>query len=323
MSTAPGGRGERAWFDSARVERLRERAAILREVRAFFDGRGFLEVQTPLVVPSPGLDLHLAAFEVATDAGPRWLITSPEYQMKRVVAGGVARVYQVCKTFRREELGALHEPEFTMLEWYDASEGASAETTMAQTEQLVAALARARSGEAACEVDGRRIDLRPPWPRVRVDDAYRELAGCSMWDLLPDEERFFRAMVERVQPALGAERPVFLTHWPASMASLARLSPDEPTLALRYEAFIAGIELCNGFDELTDAAEQRARLERDQHARREAGLPVYPIDARFLAALEEGLPPCSGNALGVDRLVMLLTGAACVQDVLAIPHARL
>ena len=314
--------------DEGRVLRLlAQRARILRATRRFFDERDFLEVETPLAVPSPGLDLHLAAFGVedlgADDAEgtARWLITSPEYQMKRLLAGGLTRIYQLARCFRRGERGAHHEPEFTMLEWYRGLAGS--DDIMRDTEELVAAVARDVHGATTIPGRGRPIDVAPPWERLRVEDAFARFAGVRLSDVLPDEERFFRILVDRIEPALGHPKPVFLTHWPASMASLARLWPDDPRWADRVEAYVDGLEICNGFGELVEQIEQRARLERDRDARRAQELPDYPIDERFLAALEEGLPPSGGNALGVDRLVMLMTGASTIEDVLAIPSGRL
>jgi lysyl-tRNA synthetase class 2 len=271
------------------------------------------------MVPSPGLDLHLDAFPIAGE--PRWLITSPELQMKRLLVGGLAKIVQIGKCFRRGELGTLHEPEFTMIEWYRANAGA--DDVMRDTEELVATLATSLHGKPSVPGSNGMIDVTPPWPRMRVDEAFERHAGVRVDDVLPDEEQFFRLFVDRLQPALGHERPVFLTHWPASMASLARLHADDPRFAERFEAFVAGIELCNGFGELTDAAEQRRRYALDTARREREGMPVYPVDERFLAALDEGMPPSGGNALGFDRLVMLLAGVRDIADVVAISCRRL
>jgi lysyl-tRNA synthetase class 2 len=317
--------GEWLWFHDHHRRRLRlleQRAAILRAVRSFFDARGFLEVETPVVVPSPGLDLHLDAFALANSPSPRFLATSPEYHMKRLLAGGLERIYQIGHCFRRGEEGARHQPEFTMLEWYRAFAGSS--EVMQDTEELVAHTAHVVLGTTRLRSrDGATIELEPPWERLTVDEAWIRYAGVRVDEVLPDEDRFFLLFAERVEPQLGRERPTFLTEWPASMASLARLLPDRRDRADRFEAFVDGLELCNGFGELVDAAEQRARLERDREVRTARGLPVYPIDERFLAALEEGIPPSGGNALGFDRLVMLLTGARTIDDVVTFSNARL
>ncbi len=328
--TAPTGAFPRADGDwpafqtdgAQRMRALRARANARRAVRDFFDDRAFLEVETPAAVPSPGLDLHLDAFPVAGVDPPRWLITSPEYQMKRMLAGGAPRIYQLARCWRRGELGANHQPEFTMLEWYRAFAG-SAEV-MRDTEQLVAHVARTMlDGSTVIPGRGTPIDVAPPWQRLTVDEAFRTFAGVGVQDVLPDEERFFRILVDQVEPQLGRMRPMFLTHWPASMASLARLDPDDPSVCDRFEAYVAGIELCNGFGELVDPVEQRRRLRADQERRLAEGKIAYPIDERFIGALEEGMPPSGGNALGFDRLVMLLLGAETIGDVMAFPAERL
>jgi lysyl-tRNA synthetase class 2 len=309
---------------AARAGRLRARADLLREVRAFFDGQDFLEVETPLLVPSPGLDVHLDAMRVQQRKHERYLITSPEYQMKRLLVGGLPRIYQLCKCFRNDELGERHQPEFSMLEWYRA--GAEVDAVMHDTEQLVATLARwlsARSGGAS---DGRAIvhsalgaiDVTPPWPRLTMRAAFAKFCDLTMDEALRDEEQFYRLLIDRIEPGLARMGAVFLCEWPASMASLARKKPGDASVAERFEAYLAGVELCNGFGELTCPEEQRARLLADQAERRARNLPVYPIDERFLAALEQGMPPSAGNALGVDRLFMLLLGAAHIEDVLAL-----
>ncbi|MBW2463634.1 MAG: EF-P lysine aminoacylase GenX [Deltaproteobacteria bacterium] len=309
--TADGGR---------RVANLHRRAAVLSAIRGYFDQRGFLEVETPLMVRSPGTEVHLEAFSVDGSPEGRFLITSPEMHMKRLLGAGLSKVYQISRAFRRDEAGGHHQPEFTMLEWYRGFADASA--VMQDTENLVAAVAEEVCGEATVRVAGREVNLAPPWRRVRVDEALAKHAGLSLSEVLPDEERFFRAWVDKVEPALGRDRATFVTHWPASMASLARLLPDDPASADRFEAYIGGIELCNGFGELVNAREQRRRIEAEVALREAEGLPAYPIDERFLGALEEGLPDSGGNALGVDRLVMMVCGEDEVSEVMAFPADR-
>jgi elongation factor P--(R)-beta-lysine ligase len=298
------------------MKRLRERARVLAHVRRFFDALGFLEVQTPAMVPSPGLDLHLDAFEVAAgDRGsPRWLTTSPEYQMKRLLADGWERIYQVAPCFRRGEIGARHNPEFTMVEWYRA--GAGIDDVMRDTEQLVAAVTG-----GTVRLGDRVIDVRPPLERIAVGDALQRFAGWPVDETLEiakkDEDRYYRALVEIVEPALERlERAVFLVDYPATHASLSRNKPGDDRWAERFELFVGGVELCNGFGELVDPVEQRARLERDQATRRTRGLPVYPIDERFLEALGR-VPPSGGNALGLDRLAALVCGTTEIAKVIA------
>ncbi len=293
------------------MEALRERAAMLRTVRAFFDDAGSLEVETPALVRSPGVDVHLDAIE----AGDGYLATSPEYHMKRLLAAGSGPIHQLGKAWRAGEAGAWHEPEFTMLEWYVP--GFDDAALMDQTEALVRACA------AALDVP---LDARP-FDRLTWRDAFVRHAGFDPADAdrraygrllraagvkaprdgsLEDLEDLTLALV--VQPELGRDHPAFVTDWPASRAALARLRDDDPTVAARFELYWHGAELCNGYHELTDAAEQRARIERDNAARVALGKHPYPVDEDFLAALDgpPGLPPCAGNALGIDRLLMVL-----------------
>jgi len=315
-----------------RASRLRQRASLLREVRAHFERQGFLEVETPLVVPSPGLDVHLDAMAVQTKWGERYLITSPEYQMKRLLSGGLERIFQICKCFRNDELGERHQPEFTMLEWYRAFAGV--EDVMRDTEELVARLARelsrtlhshdlAIAGKPILRTAFGDVDVTPPWRRITMREALQKFCSVDMDEVVQDEERFYRLLIDEVEPRLGELGAVFLCEYPTSMASLARKKPGDEAVAERFEAYVAGIELCNGFGELTDAIEQRARLQADFASRQRLGLPAYPIDERFLAALEQGMPPSGGNALGLDRLLMLALGAGQIEDVLAIGASRL
>jgi lysyl-tRNA synthetase class 2 len=324
---APAGDVARAdsdfgWASAGGVQALHQRHAILRAIRAFFDGQQFVETETPAVVRSPGMELHLEALEVLGAGAPRFLHTSPEYHMKRLLACGMSRIYQLCKCYRRGEQGALHQPEFTMLEWYRAF--ADSEAVMRDTEQLVATLAQTLHGEPRIPASAARgaIDVTPPWPRLSVREAFARHAGVAMDDLVHDEEAFYRVLVERIEPQLGRGRPVFLTRYPASMAALARVCDDDASVADRFEAYVDGIELCNGFGELTDAAEQRRRFELDRARRERLGRSVYPIDERMLGALADGLPPSGGNALGVDRLIMLLLGARDIAEVVAFANER-
>jgi len=307
---------------SAPTKKLDARARVVREVRAFFESRGYLEVETPLAVPCPGLDLHLDAFEViptgiVASGPPRFLSTSPEYQMKRLLADGHERIFQITRAFRAGEVGERHNPEFTILELYRANAGVDA--IMRDTEQLVA-----RVTGGAVRLAGRTIDTRPPFAHLTVCEAYQRFAGLPAEETLRlaahDEDRFYRLLVDVVEPALAAlDHALFLTEYPATQASLARKKPSDPRVAERFELYVAGVELCNGFGELTDPGEQRARFLADQDARRARGLPVHALDEKFLAALEhgEGMPPSGGNALGVDRLVALACGTREIEGVLA------
>jgi elongation factor P--(R)-beta-lysine ligase len=309
-----------SWLAGKRIHNLRVRHQLKRAIERYFDDAGFLEVETPAIVPCPGLDVHLDAIEVLGMRGPRWLHTSPEYQMKRLLTSGVPGIFQLGKAFRRGERGKLHEPEFCMLEWYRSF--ADAEAVMRDTEQLVAAVASQLNG--SCSVKGLQgsVDVTPPWDRLTMAEAFTRFADVALDDVLSDEEAYFEVIADQIEPQLGRGRALFLTEFPAPMASLAKLSPTNPRVAERFEAYIDGVELCNGFSELTDASEQRARLTRDQEQREKLGRSVYPLDERFLAALEDGIPPSGGNALGFDRLLMLLLGAKHIEDVVALPSSR-
>jgi lysyl-tRNA synthetase class 2 len=308
------------------VKLLEARARALASAREFLASRGYLEVETPIAVPSPGLDLHLDAFEIVPTGVPaaegrpkRWLSTSPEYQMKRLLSQGYGRIFQITRAFRAGELGERHNPEFTILELYRAHAGV--EAMMRDTEQLVA---RVTGGAVTLGVgaDQRTVDLRPPLERMTLFEAFERFAEVPPDETLRlaehDEDAFFEKLTFEVEPGLAAlDRGVFVTEYPASQASLARYKPGDPRVAERFELYVAGIELCNGFGELTDVVEQRARLERDQAERRRRGKPVYPIDERFLEALAKGLPECAGNAIGFDRLVALACGSRSIADVMA------
>ena len=299
------------------MKHFRERARALASARSFFASRGYTEVETPLAVPSPGLDFHLDAFELSSG---RYLSTSPEYQMKRMLSAGVGRIYQITRAFRAGERGERHNPEFTILEFYRPHAGA--EEIMRDTEQLVA---RITGGSVTLE--GRRIDLRPPFERLPILDAFARWGGVSKDEALrladEDEDRFFEKLAFEVEPGLGTlDRGVFVVDYPISQASLARKSPRDPRFAERFELYVAGVELCNGFGELVDPIEQRARLEADQALRRAKKKPIYPIDERFLAALAT-MPESGGNAIGFDRLVALTCGTRRIGDVLAFPDDEL
>lgn len=314
----PRGDGEVARFVFGGTgARLAARSRALAVVRSYFAAERFLEVQTPLLVPAPGVDRNVEALP----AGGAFLITSPELAMKRLLTGGVPRLFQLASVFRAEEAGALHEPEFTLLEWYRAF--ATYPAIIADTEQIVSRVAQALAGKAVLTApDGRKLSAEPPFERVRVEDAFREYAGVTDVSALAenDEARYFELLVERVEPALAArDRPVFLCDYPISQAALARPCDGDPRFAERFELYAGGVELCNGYGELTDAVEQRRRFESERARRAAESRPVYPLDEAFLAALEQGMPPSSGNALGFDRLLAMALGSPRISDVVAFP----
>ncbi len=288
-------------------ERLQRRAGILRSLRAFLDARGYVEVTTPVRIPAPAQEEHIDA----EPSGAAFLRTSPELHMKRLLAAGCPRIYQLGPCFRQGEWGHRHRPEFTMLEWYCA--GADYLDILAETEELI----RHVAGTLAIRYQGAEIRLAAPWPRITVSAAFQRWAG---WDPVAtfDADRFDLDLVDQVEPNLPADTPAVLLDYPAAAAALARRKPANPAVAERWEVYLGGLELANAFSELTDVAEQETRFAAAAELRAAAGRPVYPPDTVFLAALRQGLPSCAGVALGVDRLVMLLTDCADIADTLAL-----
>lgn len=329
---------------ASRQHNARLRAKLSAVVRAFFAERGFDEVETPCLVPAPGQEPNIRAFETPfvpeTPAGKActlYLHTSPEYAMKRLLAEGFERIFQLARVFRNGEIAPHHNPEFTMLEFYRAH--ADYADIMADTEALIVRAAEMFDLGGALAVEGQAVNLSQPFERLTVREAFLARTGLDIAELqdgrafraaatargyfLPGtcerfEDVFFQLFLSEIEPTLGRGRPTFLIDYPASMASLSRLKPGNPSLAERVELYVAGIELANGFSELTDAREQRARLIEEQRARQAAGLPVYPLDEKFLAAVG-AMPRCAGIAVGFDRLLMLLTGTREVADLLLFP----
>ncbi|MFN3199241.1 MAG: EF-P lysine aminoacylase EpmA [Bradymonadia bacterium] len=318
---------------------LAQRARILRALRAHFDAQGFIEIEAPVLVVSPGMEPHLDAFEVKRSPEPdrRFLHTSPEYALKRLLGEGYDRIYSLGPCFRDEPTSSTHSPEFTMLEWYQ--KGLDLEGLMAQTEAAVASACRAIHGGTDCVYRGQQLSLSPPFERMSVQQAFKRFARIDPWqyaqaDTLRMAARmagvavptdsgswddvFFQIFLNAVEPRLGRSKPTLLHGWPASQAALARLDPFDPRRALRFELYAGGIELANAFDELTDAEEQRSRFQKEQVERSQMGKTVLPIDEQLLEALPR-MGPTSGIALGVDRLVMLLLDAPDISHVRAQP----
>ena len=233
--------------------------------------------------------------------------------MKRLLAAGFPRIFQICKCFRLEERGRLHLPEMTLLEWYRAD--SSYRDMMNECETLIGHITREVSSKNMISYQGSEIDLTPPWRRISVAEAFEKFTPMTM-DAALETDRFDEIMVEAIEPNLAQPQPIFLYDYPASRGALARLKPQDSRYAELFELYIGGLEICNAFSELTDPVEQRARFEREQDHRRQTGKPVYPIPEKFLAALEH-MPAAAGNALGIDRLVMLFTDAKKIGDVVA------
>jgi lysyl-tRNA synthetase class 2 len=314
------------WRPLASRAALELRAALLARARQFFAARDVLEVDTPLLVNTPVSDVHIASATVALGAGPPLYIhTSPEYAMKRLLAAYPRDIFQICHVVRGEERGRLHNPEFTLIEWYRI--GLPLDSLIDEVEALV----RALLGSAGAGRPAQRLSYREAFARelaldpfVAPDSTLLEAArhlGFASGGAARDELLEF-LMGVAVGPRLGRGALTFVHGYPASQAALARLDPGDPRAALRFELYCEGVELANGFEELQSAAEQRARFERDNAERRRAGLPVRPPDERLLAALGSGLPDCSGVALGFDRTLMLALDARHIDEVLSFPTAR-
>lgn len=288
---------------------LKLRAAILREIRDYFSAAGYLEVETPFRIPAPAPEAHIEA----EPSGDWYLHPSPELCMKRLLAAGYPRIFQICRCFRSRERGRRHLPEMTMLEWYTA--GHNYLDMMDQCESLIGALRGGLDISQPLSYQGCRIDLSPPWERMTVAEAFRRFAAVSMQRALA-EGRFDEILGLEIEPRLGISRPVFLHDYPVPCGSLARLKSDNPALAERFELYIGGLELCNAYSELTDTAEQRRRFERELALRKRAGKRLYPMPDLFLEQLRH-MPPAAGNAMGIDRLVMLFADAAEIDAVVA------
>lgn len=318
-----------AWRPTAPRAALLARAALLSRLRTFFSERGVLEVETPLLSSAGTTDPQIHSFTTRYHGpgGERrlYLATSPEFPMKRLLAAGSGPIYQVCKAFRQGEAGCLHNPEFTLLEWYRP--GFDHHRLMDEVEELLAAVCEtppsAAERLAYGEVFEQHLDIDPH--RATVDELRRiartRPALADIDDL--DRDGWLDLLMSHcIQPALGREAPCFIYHYPASQAALARIAPGEPPLAERFELIWHGIELANGFHELTDAAQQRQRFIADNNRRRAMGLAEVPIDEQLLAALGAGLPDCAGVALGLDRLLLMKSPEKCLSSSVAFPILR-
>lgn len=293
------------WNLARKQRTLQQRARIVQTIRAFFVAREFLEVETPQRLPGNAPEAYIEPV-----ASEDWFLqTSPELCMKRLLAAGYPRLFQLGHCWRRGERGSRHLPEFTLLEWYRA--GCDYRQLMADCEALLRALVP----EGRLTWQGEELDLAAPWERLTVDEAFARFASLSCEAALATG-RFDELMSLEIEPRLGRGRPTLLIEYPAACGALARLKPEQPAVAERFELYLAGLELANAFSELTDAGEQRRRFVREEEARRQAGQPPYPEPEKFLGELPR-LDSAAGIALGVDRLVMLLCDAASIDEVVA------
>jgi elongation factor P--(R)-beta-lysine ligase len=291
-------------------KKLECRAFILDGIRAFFNRNGFLEIETPLRVPAIAPEQFINPY-----SSEGWFLsTSPELQMKRLLAAGYEKIFQICHCFRKDECGQYHNPEFTMLEWYRA--GADYDEILRDTENLLSDLSNRSFNSPIITYQGKKIDLTLPWPRITVREAYLRWAG---WDpvLNFEAQRFDDDMVDKVIPGFPTGQPVIILDYPIACASLARLKSGHPELAERAEVFIGGLEIANAYSELREAGEQAHRFTQEIELLRAAGKPtVWP--QKFLDAITK-LPDCGGIAVGVDRLVMLFCDAQSIDEVVAFP----
>lgn len=283
---------------------LRARAGLIQALRRFFLERGYLEVDTPVRLPCLVPEVHI---EQET-AGDWYLQTSPEICMKRLLASGCSKIFQICKCFRRNERGSRHVPEFTMLEWYRA--GCDYHGLMAECRELLVF-----ADQAMMQTGGRTWSLQEGWNKLTVAEAFRRYAPISVTEAL-ESDTFEEAFCLHVEPHLGVQRPVFLYDYPAALGSLARLKKTEPAIAERFELYINGLEIANGFSELTDVAEQRQRFDKEIALMQALGRRPGSLPGKFLADLGR-MPEAAGIALGVDRLAMVFLGAATIDEVLA------
>jgi lysyl-tRNA synthetase class 2 len=297
---------------SGRKRFLEIRSQAIRLIRAFFESEGFLEVQTPLLTSAPAPEAHIRSIHAGSGL---FLAASPELHMKRMLAAGFGKIFQITRAFRGSERGSLHHPEFTILEWYRP--GANYKDLQKDCQKLMRSVCRAIAPLSGFRFRGTELHFEGEWERCTVREAYMKFAG---WDpgADPDQDRFDLDMAQKVQPNLGFPAPCILEDYPRSQAALARIKPQRPEVAERFELFWAGIELANGFSELTDPTEQRARFEAAIADKEHTEGLKYPMPDAFLESLHY-LGPCAGIALGVDRFVMLVSGAENIDDVVAFP----
>jgi elongation factor P--(R)-beta-lysine ligase len=319
------------FLPTASWDNLRLRADLLRQLRDFFHAEGFLEVETPILSSDTVVDRHLDPFNIEIPIGAgkplhrMWLQTSPEFAMKRLLAAGAKAIYQISRVFRQGEQGPLHNPEFTMVEWYRTGDA------MAQGMHFTSDLAEKMLGRGPA----RQISYREAFiEHAGVDPFSTDTAnliaavgkqGVDAPASLSSDDRdgwLDLLLVERVQPHLGLDRPVLLYDFPATQAALSRIRNDNPPVAERFELYVSGIELANGYHELLDPEELKRRNRETNHLRKADGKSVLPEQSRLLAAMESGLPPAVGVALGFDRFVMLVAGAKTLNDVIAFPFDR-
>jgi len=288
---------------------LKKRQLITQSVRAFFCSQDFLEVETPCRIPAPIPETHIDPVV----SGSWFLQPSPEICMKRLLAAGYGNLFQICKCYREGERGARHLPEFTILEWYRRDSDYT--NLMTDCENLFVHVAASLEAGMYLSYQQKTLDLHPPWERITVDEAFRLYASMSLEEAISTEQ-FEEILVDEVEPFLGVRKPTFLYDYPLSLASLARKKKSNPSLAERFELYLFGMELANGFSELIDPVEQQMRFAEAAQERLRWGKPNYPLPEPFLRDLAK-MPEAAGIALGLDRMIMILTNAGIIDDVVA------
>jgi lysyl-tRNA synthetase class 2 len=305
------------WKPSAQIEKLKQRAKIITQIRQFFADRGVMEVETPLLSNATVTDPYVNGIPVSTSDKTFYLQTSPEYAMKRLLAAGSGDIYQICKAFRQNDIGKIHNPEFTILEWYRL--GFDHHALMDDMDDLLKIILKKSSADRfSCkEVYEKFLGVNP---HTATENELAECAQAKInfTDKLSDKNAWLDLLFSHcIEPQIGREKPVFLYDFPESQAALAKIRNENPRVASRFEVYFKGVELANGFHELQDANEQRKRFENDLVYRKQNQFSVVPIDENFLSALQHGMPECSGVALGIDRLIMLALEAEKISEVLA------
>jgi lysyl-tRNA synthetase class 2 len=303
------------WKLQKRRVTLGARARIIQAIRLFFIDQGYLEVETPHRIPAPAPESHIDAVR----SGSWFLHTSPELCMKRLLAAGYEKIFQICRCWREGERGTQHVPEFTLLEWYRVC--CDYRMLMEECEAMIRSVASQIGLGMTFRTHGQEIDLTGPWERLSVEEAFRSYGKISMREAL-ERNLFDEVMVQEIEPNLGIGKPTFLCDYPAERGALARLKHDDPTSAERFEFYIAGLELANAFSELVDPEEQRKRFVVEEAHRRSMGKHPYPMPERFLQELEQ-MPPSAGIAFGLDRLVMVFLDLPSIDEVMAFPPEEL
>ncbi|MDO8626098.1 MAG: EF-P lysine aminoacylase EpmA [Candidatus Magasanikbacteria bacterium] len=335
------------WLELKNNPRLKKiyetRLLITRLTREFFWSLGFSEAETPLAVGYPGQEPYLNPVPVVFEEPNKtkhnfYLHTSPEFSLKKLLAAGFSKVFEITKTFRNnEDLRGLHSPEFTMIEWYRAP--GSLEGIMSDAENLFKSIAR-KLNQNFVEYNNKKISISREWEKKTMREIWQEYLQVNLDDYLEVEplqelavklglalggeqknkakyeDLFFKIFLNKIEPHLGLEQPIFIYDYPSRFCSLSRLSRPDSRYAERFELYIGGLEIANAFGELTAADEQNRRLEKDKALRASLGKPTWPVDPDFIAALKSGIPEAGGIALGVDRMVLLFTGAKDINEVI-------